>query len=64
MKILDLFCGAGGAAMGLHRVFPDAEILDMDHRSVGIAPARSRDMATMGHTSHIKSGRMRWTSSG
>ena len=26
MTILDLFCGAGGAAMGLHRAFPDAEI--------------------------------------
>jgi DNA (cytosine-5)-methyltransferase 1 len=30
MKILDLFCGAGGAAMGLHRVFPDAEITGVD----------------------------------
>lgn len=30
MKILDLFCGAGGAAMGLHRVFPNAEIFGVD----------------------------------
>lgn len=33
MKILDLFCGAGGAAMGLHRVFSSAEIFGVDiHR--------------------------------
>jgi len=31
MKILDLFCGAGGAAMGLHRVFPNAEIVGVDN---------------------------------
>ena len=30
MKILDLFCGAGGAAMGLHRAWPDAEIVGVD----------------------------------
>lgn len=30
MKILDLFCKAGGAAMGLHRVWPDAEIVGVD----------------------------------
>lgn len=30
MKILDLFCGAGGAAMGLHRAFPEAEIIGVD----------------------------------
>lgn len=30
MRILDLFCGAGGAAMGLHRYFPDAEIVGVD----------------------------------
>lgn len=30
MKILDLFCGAGGAAMGYHRAFPDAEIIGVD----------------------------------
>lgn len=29
-RILDLFCGAGGAAMGYHRVFPDAEIVGVD----------------------------------
>jgi len=28
--IIDLFCGAGGAAMGYHRVFPDAEIIGVD----------------------------------
>jgi len=30
MRILDLFCGAGGAAMGYHRAFPDAEIVGID----------------------------------
>ena len=30
MKILDLFCGAGGAAEGLHRAFPEAEITGVD----------------------------------
>lgn len=32
MRILDLFCGAGGAAMGLHKVFPEAEIIGVDNR--------------------------------
>ena len=30
MKIIDLFCGAGGASMGIHRVFPEAEIVGYD----------------------------------
>ena len=30
MIILDLFCGAGGAAMGYHRAFPDAVIIGVD----------------------------------
>lgn len=30
MRILDLFSGAGGAAMGYHRAFPDAEIVGVD----------------------------------
>ena len=30
MRILDLFCGAGGASMGYHRAFPDAEIIGVD----------------------------------
>jgi DNA (cytosine-5)-methyltransferase 1 len=30
MRILDLFCGAGGAAMGYHRAFHDAEIVGVD----------------------------------
>jgi len=30
VRILDLFCGAGGAAMGYHRAFPDAEIVGVD----------------------------------
>jgi DNA (cytosine-5)-methyltransferase 1 len=30
VRIVDLFCGAGGAAMGLHRVFPEAEIVGID----------------------------------
>ena len=29
-RVLDLFCGAGGAAMGLHRAWPDAKILGID----------------------------------
>ena len=28
--MLDLFCGAGGAAMGLHQAWPDAEIVGVD----------------------------------
>jgi DNA (cytosine-5)-methyltransferase 1 len=32
MKIADLCCGAGGAAMGLHQAFPDAEIVGIDVR--------------------------------
>lgn len=30
MRVLDLFCGAGGAAMGLHRAWPNAEIVGVD----------------------------------
>jgi DNA (cytosine-5)-methyltransferase 1 len=30
VRILDLFSGAGGAAMGYHRAFPDAEITGVD----------------------------------
>ena len=30
MRILDLFCGQGGAAMGLHRAWPEAEIVGVD----------------------------------
>ena len=30
MRVLDLFCGAGGAAMGLHRVWPEAKIVGID----------------------------------
>lgn len=29
-EILDLYCGAGGAAMGLHRAFPRARIVGVD----------------------------------
>jgi DNA (cytosine-5)-methyltransferase 1 len=29
-RVLDLFCGAGGAAMGLHRAWPGAEIVGVD----------------------------------
>ena len=31
MRILDLFCGAGGAAMGYHRAWPDAQIVGIDN---------------------------------
>ena len=30
MRILDLFCGAGGASMGYSRAFPDADIVGVD----------------------------------
>jgi len=30
LRILDLFCGAGGVAMGYHRAFPDAQIVGVD----------------------------------
>lgn len=29
-RVLDLFCGAGGAAMGYHQAWPDAEIVGVD----------------------------------
>jgi len=31
MRVLDLFCGAGGASMGYHRAWPDAEIVGIDN---------------------------------
>ena len=31
-RVLDLFCGAGGAAMGYHLAWPDAEIVGVDNR--------------------------------
>jgi len=30
VRVLDLFCGTGGAAMGSHRALPDAEIVGVD----------------------------------
>ena len=30
MRVLDLFCGAGGASMGYHQAWPDAEIVGVD----------------------------------
>lgn len=30
MRVLDLFCGVGGAAMGYHLAWPDAEIVGVD----------------------------------
>lgn len=30
MRVLDLFCGAGGASMGLYQAWPDAEIIGVD----------------------------------
>ncbi len=30
MRLLDLFCGAGGAAMGYHQAFPNAQIVGVD----------------------------------
>lgn len=39
-RILDLFCKAGGAAMGLHRAFPEAEIVGVDIKSQKRYPFR------------------------
>jgi DNA (cytosine-5)-methyltransferase 1 len=30
MMVLDLFCGAGGASMGLHQAWPDVELVGVD----------------------------------
>ena len=30
MRVLDLFCGAGGASMGYHRAWPEADIVGVD----------------------------------
>lgn len=38
MRILDLFCGAGGAAMGLHQAFPEATIIGVDKKHQGNYP--------------------------
>lgn len=37
-RILDLFCKAGGASAGYHRVFPDAEIVGIDIEPQGHYP--------------------------
>jgi DNA (cytosine-5)-methyltransferase 1 len=39
-RVLDLFCGAGGAAMGLHRAWPEAEITGVDIRPMPRYPFR------------------------
>jgi DNA (cytosine-5)-methyltransferase 1 len=33
MRILDLFCGAGGAAMGYHQALPSAQIVGIDNQA-------------------------------
>lgn len=38
LKVLDLFCGAGGAAMGLQRAWPNAEITGVDNRPMAHYP--------------------------
>lgn len=38
MRILDLFCGEGGASMGLHRAFPNAEITGVDNKKMARYP--------------------------
>ena len=40
MKVLDLFSGSGGAAMGLHRAWPDADITGVDLKAMPRYPFR------------------------
>jgi DNA (cytosine-5)-methyltransferase 1 len=49
MRVLDLFCGAGGTAMGLHRAWPDAHIVGVDIKSQPRYPFtfRQRDAMTV-----------------
>lgn len=36
MKVLDLFCGAGGCSVGYHRAWPDAGEFDVRCAAMGI----------------------------
>lgn len=38
MRVLDLFCAGGGASMGLHQAWPDAEITGVDINQQGNYP--------------------------
>ena len=40
MRVLDLFCGAGGASMGYHQAWPDAEIVGIDIDTATRLPVR------------------------